>query len=182
MPSSMKIGQWCPLLWLSLAVVTLAGDYAFGPFVSFPILYLFPVALASRYEGRSWGIGLAITMPLIHFGFTFLWPAPGTVTDATLNGGIRVAVLVVFAVLIDKTTRQAREIRTLQGLLPVCAFCKRIRTENQEWQQIEAYISDHSEARFSHTFCPDCCRKHYPELDYPAPSQRQATDPDALPG
>ncbi len=54
-------------------------------------------------------------------------------------------------------------IKTLSGLLPICAACKRIRDDTGYWNQIEAYIRDHSEANFSHSICPDCARKLYPE-------------------
>jgi K+-sensing histidine kinase KdpD len=56
----------------------------------------------------------------------------------------------------------ARErVHVLTGLLPICAACKNIRDENGEWRQMEAYISEHSDARFSHGMCPDCARKWY---------------------
>ncbi|NTV42810.1 MAG: sensor with HAMP domain protein, partial [Syntrophobacteraceae bacterium] len=49
------------------------------------------------------------------------------------------------------------------GLLPICAACKRIRDDNGYWQQIEAYIRDHSQAEFSHAICPECARRLYPD-------------------
>jgi len=57
------------------------------------------------------------------------------------------------------------QIKTLSGLLPICAACKKIRDDQGYWNQIENYIRDHSEARFSHGICPECARKLYPELD-----------------
>ena len=57
-------------------------------------------------------------------------------------------------------------VRMLSGLLPICASCKRIRDDNGYWNQIEIYIRDHSEADFSHSLCPDCARKLYPDV-YP---------------
>jgi HAMP domain-containing protein len=56
------------------------------------------------------------------------------------------------------------EVRTLQGLLPICASCKRIRDDQGYWKQLEAYISQHTEAQFSHGICPECMQKLYPEL------------------
>ncbi len=47
-------------------------------------------------------------------------------------------------------------VRRLQGLLPICTYCKRIRDDRNYWQSVEAYVGDHSEARFSHSVCPDC--------------------------
>jgi len=57
-----------------------------------------------------------------------------------------------------------RNVKILRGLLPVCASCKRIRKDDGTWQQIEAYIRDHSEVEFSHGICQDCMRRHYPEF------------------
>ncbi len=55
------------------------------------------------------------------------------------------------------------KVKTLSGLLPICASCKKIRDDSGYWNQIESYISDHSEAEFSHFICPDCAKKLYPE-------------------
>ena len=56
------------------------------------------------------------------------------------------------------------KITVLSGLLPICASCKKIRDDKGNWTQIESYIRDHSEAVFSHSICPDCKKKLYPEL------------------
>jgi AmiR/NasT family two-component response regulator len=56
------------------------------------------------------------------------------------------------------------EVKTLSGLLPICASCKKIRDDQGYWQQVEVYICDHSEAEFSHGLCPDCAQKLYPEF------------------
>jgi len=55
-------------------------------------------------------------------------------------------------------------IKTLRGLIPICASCKKIRDDKGYWNQIETYIQKHSEAEFSHGICPECARKLYPEL------------------
>ena len=56
------------------------------------------------------------------------------------------------------------EVRTLTGLLPMCSFCKRIRTDEGYWQQVDAYICAHTSARVSHGYCEECFKQHYPEL------------------
>ncbi len=66
--------------------------------------------------------------------------------------------------LIKELQASLEEINTLGGLLPICAKCKRIRDDQGYWNQIEAYISDHSKAVFSHSICPDCASKLYPSL------------------
>ncbi len=55
------------------------------------------------------------------------------------------------------------KIKTLNGLLPICSWCKKIRNDSGYWQQIEVYIRDHSEAEFTHGICPDCLKKSYEE-------------------
>ena len=55
-------------------------------------------------------------------------------------------------------------VRTLRGMLPICAACKKIRDDQGYWQVVERYISEHSEAQFSHGLCPDCMKTLYPEL------------------
>ena len=47
-------------------------------------------------------------------------------------------------------------VRQLQGLLPICSYCKRIRNDDNYWEQLETYVSEHSEASFSHSICPNC--------------------------
>jgi len=56
------------------------------------------------------------------------------------------------------------KVKTLSGLLPICASCKKIRDDRGYWNQIESYIRDHSEAEFSHSICPECAKKLYPEI------------------
>lgn len=56
------------------------------------------------------------------------------------------------------------EIKTLKGFLPICASCKKIRDDKGYWNQIEAYISDHTEVEFTHGLCPDCAKQLYPDL------------------
>ena len=50
-------------------------------------------------------------------------------------------------------------IKTLQGIIPICTYCKKIRDDKQYWQQVETYVSDHSLAQFSHSVCPDCYKR-----------------------
>lgn len=56
------------------------------------------------------------------------------------------------------------KVKTLSGLLPICASCKKIRDDRGYWNQIESYIRDHSEAEFSHGICPECAKQLYPEF------------------
>lgn len=68
----------------------------------------------------------------------------------------------------ERLIRELRDalatIKSLRGMLPICASCKRIRDDKGYWNQIELYIAEHSEAQFTHGICPECVRKYYPEL------------------
>ncbi len=66
--------------------------------------------------------------------------------------------------LIEELKASLAKVRTLSGLLPICAHCKQIRNDQGYWERIETYIQQHSDAEFSHGLCPDCARKLYPEL------------------
>ncbi len=56
-------------------------------------------------------------------------------------------------------------VKTLQGILPICMHCYKIRNDTQAWDRLETYITNHSDAQFSHSICPDCLAEHYPEED-----------------
>jgi len=56
------------------------------------------------------------------------------------------------------------KIKTLSGLLPICMHCKKVRTDENYWQQIEQYVSEHSDTVFTHGLCPECVEKYYGEL------------------
>ena len=66
--------------------------------------------------------------------------------------------------LIDDLEAALGKVKTLSGLLPICASCKKIRDDHGYWHQVESYLSRHSEAMFSHGICPECIDQLYPEL------------------
>jgi hypothetical protein len=66
--------------------------------------------------------------------------------------------------LVAQLRESMASIRTLRGLLPVCAWCHRVRSDTGYWQQIEAYVTAHSEAQITHGMCPDCAAREFPGL------------------
>ncbi len=66
--------------------------------------------------------------------------------------------------IIQELKKALSEVKTLRGFLPICANCKSICDDKGYWTQIETYIHDHSEAKFSHGICPECAKKLYPDL------------------
>jgi DNA-binding response OmpR family regulator len=67
--------------------------------------------------------------------------------------------------LISELREALAQVRTLGGLLPICSGCKKIRDDKGYWSQVENYIASRSEATFTHSFCPDCLKKYFPEED-----------------
>ncbi len=81
--------------------------------------------------------------------------------EISIEVGIFFIITVVQVLLFIRLYRQ---IRTLEGFLLICANCKKIKNQAEQWQQIEHYISEHSDARFSHGICPECTQKLYPDF------------------
>jgi hypothetical protein len=129
----------------------------------------------------------------------FVIPRLGRVGDAVVDSLLLSAIVTPFVVLLLKQRRRAElereaviqelqhalaKVRTLSGLLPICANCKKIRDDGGYWSRIEVYVRDHSDAEFSHSLCPPCARTLYgefaDEVDGNAPPQRRRLDPRGL--
>ena len=65
--------------------------------------------------------------------------------------------------LISRLQKALDEIKTLRGIVPICANCKKVRADEGYWQQVEVYVTEHTEAQFSHGICPDCSKRLYPQ-------------------
>ncbi len=90
--------------------------------------------------------------------------------DMHLNPGKNGGLTVYFSDITERKATEAernaalQSVRLLSGLLPICAACKKIRNRRGVWEQLETYISAHSEAEFSHGLCPDCARDYFAEI------------------
>ncbi len=92
-------------------------------------------------------------------------------------GGIAGARMIITDITLRKKTEEQRdklisdlkkslaEVKILKGILPICASCKKIRDDKGYWNQVESYIHDHTDAEFSHSICPECVKKLYPDFD-----------------
>ncbi len=151
-----------------VAAIILGIDYITGRYVRFPILYILPIIMAAWQQQRPLAYALAVVMPLARIGFHFPWQETQLLSLAVLNAVIFILALVFYTYLADRVAWQNKalmtKVRTLEGILPICASCKRIRNEAGEYVQMEKYISEHSQASFSHGLCRECARKLYPDL------------------
>ena len=145
--------------------------------------------LACFFLGRREGmIGSVVFL----FGMTVLMMAPGLVGSHVYETGnsLRFLVAYLFLTLVGWSYERSRErvqgllatkngqlqlekerlkdalvqVRTLRGLLPMCASCKRIRDDDGRWERIDTYVSQRSEAHFTHGICPDCSRTLYSDI------------------
>jgi hypothetical protein len=148
-----------------LAALVLSVDYGTGRSIQFPIAYAIPIGLAAWKQARGLAYGGAVLLPAVRLLFHYHWRATEPQFDDLLNFPITALSLSLYADLILRTSRQTqaleKHVRRLEGILPICASCKRIRNENGEYEQMESYISAHSEAMFSHGLCPDCVHKYF---------------------
>ena len=127
-----------------------------------------PVVVLTAYESgelveqaSATGVGAYLTKP----------PKPAEIQRAITISMARHADLMVCRQLYGELKQKNREleqalaeIKTLQGFIPICASCKKIRNDEGYWQQIEQYIQERSDAQFSHGICPECIQTQYPEI------------------
>ena len=67
--------------------------------------------------------------------------------------------------LIADLQKALKKVKQLSGLLPFCSHCKKVRDDKDYWNQIDEYIQEHSDADVSHSICPKCAKKYYPDMD-----------------
>lgn len=134
-------------------------------------LFYAAVMVSAWYGGLGPGL-IATVLAILASDYYF---APQG--DAMTVGGanlVRVLMFLFAALLISLLNGVRRrlygeleealaQVKLLRGLLPICASCKMIRDEKGSWQQIENYISEHSEATFTHGTCPECFKKQFPD-------------------
>jgi hypothetical protein len=153
-------------------------DYLTGYEISFSLFYLLPIFLITWFVNGKTGVIISILSAISWLTADLLSEHHYTHPAIPYwNMSIRVGFFLIFTFLLAKLKfimeEQARnilklqkalaEINTLSGLLPICSSCKKIRDDKGYWNQLETYISEHSEAMFSHGICPECAKRLYPE-------------------
>jgi hypothetical protein len=160
-----------PATYALIGAEILLADLFTGPYIELPILSVFPIALSAWFCSPRFSYGLGILIAFGHFLIAVFLDRPAPLPYMIANSLIRSTALCLVTWVGIRAREAAAlraQVRMLEGILPICSFCKSIRDEAGNWTQLEAYISHHSEADFSHGFCPTCARKHYGEfLDAP---------------
>lgn len=93
---------------------------------------------------------------------------PGELRARVEVGRRMISMQETLARKIEELRKAIEKIRTLRGIIPICAGCKKIRNDQGYWQQVEVYVKNHSDAEFSHGLCPECLTIMYPDLDLEA--------------
>ncbi len=150
---------------LLLCLVFVAFDWELIPFSIFPVVFIFPVMLVawnrSLWLATICAVVLSSTRILHQLAFSRNDLSVGEIADTL----ICLFVLILVAAMTTLLARQSRQlrqrVRALEGMLPMCGFCKSIRNDRDEWIRLEEYLVDHTEATLSHGLCPECARKQY---------------------
>jgi hypothetical protein len=110
-------------------------------------------------------LGLTITNEFLDLPHLLLGDTATTWNQRSGEICIEIAIFIaVVSLEVYLFMKLNRRIRLLEGLLPICASCKKIRSNDDQWEHIESYISKRSPVQFSHALCPDCLEKLYPEF------------------
>jgi K+-sensing histidine kinase KdpD len=169
------------LLVTSLLLILLIGlvDYATGYEVSLSIFYLLPIGLTTWFVKKAYGVASAVLSAVVWLLAELALHHPySALLIPYWNALVRLGFFLIVVAILSRLERAFGEqrrligelraaidkVNTLSGLLPICASCKKIRDDQGYWNQLEAYLQEHSGIEFSHGICPECARKLYPEL------------------
>lgn len=147
---------------LAISLFILLVDFFISSLISFPLTFLLPVAIAAWWHTRPLAVVLTVGLVIIRFINILYWQSttPSIFIYTLTNSVVRLVVLMLIVYLITRIAEQQRQlqhkVKMLEGLLSICAHCKKIHTDEGTWEQIESYITRQSEVLFSHTICPSC--------------------------
>lgn len=150
---------------LAVATLVAAADWVTGPLVHFPIVYVFPVMGAAWFGFPRLAIALGIALPMLRAVVEhWIWHSPPPLPFILLNTATYAAVLLALAGLTAMAAAALRRVAALEGILPLCRSCKRIRTEGNRWEALDAYVAREAHTSFSSGTCPDCLRRMFGRL------------------
>jgi hypothetical protein len=157
---------------LLLIIGIFAMDSALPLGVAGGVPYILVVLIAMRASDDRWPIWAAIVCSSLTLLAVYTSPTGGEHWKVLANRGLAVFAIWTVAVLGQQRHRfrkagdeSASSFKILAGLLPICAKCKKIRDDQGYWNQLESFISQYSEAEFSHGICPQCASEYEKELD-----------------
>jgi len=159
------------LVVIALSVVVLGFvDYVTGYELGFFLFYFVPIAIAAWEVGPTSSYLIAILSSIVWFLSDISSHPYSSILFAFWNTGIRFLSFLVIAYstskiqfLLAKERKTSRDrpsqVKTLSGLIPICASCKQIRDDKGAWHRIEEYVEERTNAEFTHGLCPGCVEK-----------------------
>ncbi len=162
------------LVWVMVLALTLALgglDFITGSELGLFVFYFAPIMIAGWRLGVSASVVVAVLAALVWFTADYLAGHPYShVALGVWNTGIRLVAFLIIGLFTARLAtllaaerqtsadlaKALAEVEVLRGLLPICAWCKQIRDEHGEWQQVETYIARHGDVEFTHGMCDDC--------------------------
>ena len=173
------LGDRMVLAGLSAGGLLLLGylDYFTGFELEISLFYALPVAMIAWGVGRLAGTFAAAWATTVWFGANILFANPYSSTfyalwNTALRGGWFLTVALTISRIRADLDRERQlnatlndtlaQVRELQGLLPICAWCKKIRNDEGYWEQLETYVRRHTRAQFTHGICPACVESQFP--------------------
>jgi len=146
-------------LTVSLGMTVFILDVLTARGVAVPMLYSGLVLLGLWSPHSKFAlIAAAIATALSALGF-FLSPQEGVPWISVANLLLAMVMIWIVAFLVMRYKRAEQATKILRGLLPICAWCKKIRDDKGYWNQLEEYMEQHSEAYFTHGMCAECAEK-----------------------
>ena len=118
---------------------------------------------------RSLHVAFSLVLTLLWFDELFDIPhllgfGPPTPVNVAESAIESLAVCVIWFITLRFINAALARVNILEGMLSICSSCKKIRTDDGHWEQLEEYVTKKSEAEFSHALCPACMRKLYPDI------------------
>jgi hypothetical protein len=144
-----------------IAAIGIWVDYITGPTILFPIWFALPVIISAWFDDFGQGLFYAVILPVCRVGLKYLWKdaAPWPWSLFFTNCIIRSSALALLAYFVAQTSQLTREVKVLQGLIPICFTCRRMHTPEGQWVRLESYLDKYSEAMLTHGICPECLAK-----------------------
>jgi hypothetical protein len=180
MRAALQSRQW--LILVGCILMTLGIDYldsTTSEEYELFVLYFIPVAVATWYCGKPAGLFVSVMSALTWFESDIFASHTNSIAVASWDTFERLASFMALSLALSLVKNELmrekklngdlseamKQIRQLQGILPMCSFCRRIRDPKQHWVPFETYIAEHSDAKVSHGLCPTCYKRHYGEAD-----------------
>jgi hypothetical protein len=144
------------------AVVILVIDLITPAEIMVSIFFIVPVLIVAWHNGFAWGLIFSIVLSWSRFVVGSTMKSLWGIEYHFINAFDRTLTLAIVSFVVARLSGSVKHIRTLEGMLPICSHCKKIRDAAQVWQPLEKYIAEHTDARFTHGLCPDCATIYFP--------------------